>query len=138
MKEINPYLNFDGDCRAAMTFYQQCLGGELEVMTFGDAPGMDSPTEAKERVMHARLASGAGVIMASDTMPGTPHQPGNNVHLSINCEAPGDVDRLHAALAEGGRSVMAPQDTFWGARFAMLTDRFGINWMLNAELARHG
>ena len=137
MKEINAYLNFDGNCHEAMTFYQRCLGGKLDVMTFKDAP-MDSPPGAESRVMHAHLASGSAILMASDTMPGMPFQQGNNVYLNINCDEPAEVDRLCAALADGGRITMAPDNAFWGSRFAMLTDRFGVNWMLNAELPKQG
>lgn len=135
MKEITAYLNFDGTCREAMTFYQQCLGGELFVMTFGEGE-FESPPEAKHRLLHARLASGPTVIMASDTMPGMPFQAGNNVWLSLACDSVDEVQKVYDALGQGGREIMAPHDSFWGARFAMLTDRFGVNWMLNHELPK--
>jgi PhnB protein len=135
MKAITPYLNFDGTCREAMTFYQKAIGGELFLTTFGDA-AFESPPESKDRVIHARLANGEAVVMASDTMPGTPYQQGNDVWLNIVCESDDEVGRLYGALVEGGREVMAPHDAFWGSRFAMLTDRFGINWMFNHERPR--
>lgn len=134
MKEIHAYLNFDGTCREAMTSYQQCLGGELHVMTVGEGEP-DAPPEARDRVIHARLAKGPALLMASDTMPGMPYRQGNHVWLSINCESAAEVDSLYAALSEGGNGTMPPHDSFWGARFAMLTDRFGRNWMLNHEQA---
>lgn len=134
MKTITSYLNFDGNCREAMTFYQQCFGGELQAMTFGEGE-FESPPEAKDRLIHARLANGSMVLMASDTMPGMPYQQGNNVWLSLECESVGEVEGLYEALSAGGQGIMPPHDSFWGARFAMLTDRFGINWMLNSEQA---
>jgi PhnB protein len=132
MKVITPYLNFDGDCREAMTFYRECLGGELYTMGFGEAE-FESPPEAKDRLIHAHLSGGSMSLMASDTMPGSPFIPGNNVWLNIVCDSDEEVDRLFAALGAGGREVMAPQDAFWGSRFAMLTDRFGNNWMFNHD-----
>jgi PhnB protein len=133
MKGITPYLNFDGDCREAMTFYQRCLGGELRVVTFADAP-MESPPESRDRVLNAHLASGPVVVMASDTMPGAEFVEGNNVCLSVECADVGQVESLYEALAEGGEATMRPHDAFWGDRFGMLTDRFGIRWMLNCPL----
>jgi PhnB protein len=134
MKEITPYLTFNGNCREAMTFYNRCFDAELRIMAFSDAKGQfDFPEEAKDRVMHARLAKGAAVLMASDTMPGTPLQQGNNFSVSISCESLQEIERVFTALSEKGKVTMPLQDVFWGARFGMLTDQFGINWMLNYE-----
>ncbi len=133
MKTFTIYLTFDGNAREAMTFYQRCLGAELALQTFGEAP-MDSPPGAENRVMHARLAKGAAAIMASDTMPGMPLTQGNNFSITIECESVAEAERLYSALGEGGKATMPLQDTFWGARFGMLTDKFGVNWMLNCQL----
>jgi PhnB protein len=130
MKGATPYLIFNGNCREAMTFYQSCLGGELNVMTFGEA-GQKSAPEEKDRVMHARLANGSLVLMASDNMPGMDYTQGNNVWTTLDFDSDEEVDRLYAILNAGGKDAMAPSDTFWGAYFAMLTDRFGFHWMLN-------
>jgi PhnB protein len=136
MREITPYLNFDGDCRAAMTFYQQCLGGELYVMSFAEA-NTGAPPEHGDRVMHARLRAGGALLMASDTMPGSdqPLVRGSDVWLHLGCESDAEVDERFAKLADGGTAVMAPQDTFWNARFGMVVDRYGFRWMLNHEHA---
>ena len=139
MHIATPYLNFDGTCREAMTFYQRCFGGELEAMTFGDgAEHFDSPPEVRDRMVHMRLHRGPFVLMASDTMPDMPFTVGNNVWLNLACESDAEVESIHSLLAEGGTSIMAPHDSFWGARFAMLTDRFGINWMLSHDRASRG
>ena len=76
MKNANTYLIFDGTCRQAMEFYQRCLGGELDLMTYAEMPGggSDVPKEAKDWIMHARLTAGSAVLMASDTRPGIPIQ----------------------------------------------------------------
>lgn len=130
MKAATPYLIFDGKCREAMTFYQSCLGGELKVMTFGES-GQKTAPEEKDRVMHAYLANGPMVLMASDNMPGMDYRQGNNVWTTLECDSAEQVDKLYAVLDAGGKDSMAPNDTFWGAYFAMLTDRFGFHWMLN-------
>ena len=135
MKEISAYLTFAGDCRAAMEFYRDSLGGELFITTFGEAE-MESPPGSEHLVMHARLTRGATVLMASDSMPGMTVQKGDNVWLSLACETDEEVQSAYDALMTGGTEVMAPHDAFWGSRFAMLTDRFGVNWMLNHERPR--
>src|SRR4051812_28767356 len=126
MKEITTYLNFDGTCREAMTFYAKCLGAELYVMRFSEVPG-DFPPEAKDKIMHAKLSKGtATLLMASDAMNGAPFKRGTDTWISINCESLAEIERLFAAIGEGGTVIMGLQDTFWGARFGMLKDRFGI------------
>ncbi|MDQ2898588.1 MAG: VOC family protein, partial [Acidobacteriota bacterium] len=124
MKDINAYLIFDGNCREAMKFYEKCLGAELHLMPFSEAPG-DFPKETRDRIMHARLMKGSAVLMASDTMPGKPFQQGNNVWISIACESIQEIERFFLALGENGKVAMPLQDTFWGAHFGMLTDQFG-------------
>jgi PhnB protein len=135
MKATTVYLNFDGNCREAMRFYQRCFDGELFVMTFAEMPG-GGAKEAGDRLMHARLASKSNsttILMASDIMPGMTLSQGNNFWVSVSCETAEETDKLFNALGENGRVVMAPQETFWSPRFAMLTDQFGDNWMLNFE-----
>jgi PhnB protein len=134
MKSISPYLTFDGNAKEAMTFYQQALGGDLNVMPFSAGQGMEIPAGSENRTMHAALATGKTTLMASDTMPGMPFERGvNNYTLNIDCDDVAEQDRLFNALSAGGKVTMPLQDTFWGARFGMLTDKFGIAWMLNCE-----
>jgi PhnB protein len=137
VKPLQPYLNFDGNAREAMTFYQQCLGGELSIQTFGDvkAPG---PPGSENRVMHARITNGAALLMASDTMPGMQFTPGNNVHINVDCEDVPQIERLFAAFSDGASVTMPLQNQFWGARFGMLVDKFGVHWMFNCELPKQG
>jgi PhnB protein len=133
MKEVVTYLNFDGNCREAMTFYRQCFGSELQMTPFSETPG-NFPEAAKNRIMHARLAKGStSILMASDVMPGMPLHQGNNSSVSVHCDSAQEIDKLFTALGENGKVRMPLQDTFWGARFGMLTDRFGIQWMLNFD-----
>ena len=131
-REITPYLMFDGDCHAAMTFYQEVLGGNLDISTYGQADP-SSAAEDKDKVIHARLESGSTVIMASDSGKGHPVKDGDDVWLSLQCGPASEVDAIYAKLGAGGQSPQPPQNTFWGTRFGMLVDRFGVQWMLNSD-----
>lgn len=138
MRGFNTYLNFDGNTREAMTFYKQCLDAELDMQTFGDIPVGGGPPGSENRVMHARLAKGGAVIMASDSVAGSKVVTGNNFFINIDCETVAEQDKYFKALSSGGTVMMPLQETFWGARFGMLSDKFGVQWMLNCELARRG
>src|ERR1700759_2901925 len=131
MNGVITYLNFDGNCKAAMEFYNKALGGDLMMMPFGDMPGaaQGGGAATKDRVMHARItANNVPLLMASDCMPGMPFQQGNNFSVSIGCESMEEIQRLFKALGEGGTITMPLQDQFWGAHFGMLKDQFGIHW----------
>lgn len=134
MKRAVTYLNFDGNCRAAMTFYAKCLQAqEPTFMPFSVAPSemADAAKAAPDRIMHVEIVSGPVTLMASDTMPGMPFRQGNNFAISIDCESEQELQRLFASLGEGGSVIMPVSDVFWGGRFGMLTDRFGIGWMFS-------
>ncbi len=135
MKDINTYLTFDGNCAQAMRFYEKCLKADLHMMPFSEMPGEVAP-ESKNRIMHARLTKGTATLLASDTMPGHPYRPGNNFSISLNCESKQEVDDLVSQLKQGGNVTMTPQETFWGAYFAMLVDQFGVQWMFNHDMPR--
>jgi PhnB protein len=136
--QITPYLFFDGKCREAMAFYKSCFGGELMLSRYADGPegagcadGEGEPD--KERIMHACLTGGGASLMASDNPMGAPKM-GDNVSLSLHCETMDDIQRLFKALGDGGKVVMPLADTFWGAHFGMLVDKYGFHWMLNHQL----
>jgi PhnB protein len=132
MEEINAYLVFNGNCREAMSFYAKALGADLHSFPFADMPG-GAPPGVGDRLMHARLSKGKAVLMASDNMPGMPFEQGNNFSVSIQFGNAQEAERCFNALAESGKVTMPMQETFWASRFGMLTDQFGINWMLNVE-----
>jgi PhnB protein len=132
MKDITPYLTFNGTCRQAMTFYKDILGGDLELMDFASSP-MEVPDEAKNNIMHAILSTNSFTLMASDTMPNQAVTNGNSVSLSINCQSVDEINHLFNSLSDGGEITMPLEDTFWGARFGMLTDKFGTCWMFNYD-----
>ena len=132
MRSINPYLNFNGNTREAMQFYAGILDAKLEMQTFGDVGASENPA-MKDRIMHATITKGDVVIMASDTMPDMPFIEGNNVWTNFNCESDEEIDRLFAAFSEGGTVLMPLEVQFWGAKFGMVKDRFGMHWMFNYE-----
>jgi PhnB protein len=135
IQKLNPYLNFDGHGEKAIKLYQSALGAKVEgeIMRFGGVKDMPVPDEHKGRVMHAMLNVGGGVIMISDTMPGTPYTPGDNVHVCLHFDDVEDMARKFEALSAGGKVTMPLEDTFWGARFGTLTDAYGVCWMFNCE-----
>ena len=135
MKAINPYLTFDGTAREAMTFYAKNLGARLEMQSFQEA-GMVRPQDDPDRIIHAKLSVDSLVIMASDSPKGMAVSHGNGTWVSVDCSDVPEVERLFKAFSEGGKVSMPMQDMFWGARFGMLTDRYGIGWMFNCYLPK--
>ncbi|WP_139924909.1 VOC family protein [Hymenobacter sp. DG01] len=130
---LTPYLTFNGNCRQAMSFYQQCLGGELMVQLFEGTPAAEHVApDVLQNVLHSSLTKPDLVLMASDSGMGAVAK-GDMVSLSINCQSLEEIQRLFAQLSVGGTVTMPLQDTFWGATFGMFTDQFGIDWMLNYD-----
>jgi len=134
MEPITPYLNFNGNAAEALDFYAKAFDGEvIFAQTYGDSP-MESKREWENKIMHASFQAGSLVLMVSDIMePGYEATNGNNTQLSLNFKHEEDIDRVFAALSENAEITMPLQDTFWGAKFGMLTDKFGINWMFNYD-----
>lgn len=134
--QITPYLIFNGRCKAAFEFYEQCLGGKITaMMTFGETPAADhvSP-EARDGIIHARLIVGDAVLMGSDSPPEL-FEEQKGMSVSLHVEDVAEAERIFHALAEGGSVRMPIGETFWAVRFGMLTDRFGTPWMINCEKA---
>lgn len=138
IKKVSPYLNFDGNGEQAVKFYETVLGAKVEALSrMGDMPGSNAPPEDKDRLLHALLRLESGdAIMASDTMKGMPLSVGNNTHITLDFNDVDDMNQKFEALAAGGKVTMPLNDTFWGARFGMLTDKFGINWMFSCDLKK--
>jgi PhnB protein len=132
--KMNPYLYFSGQCEAAFKFYEQVLGGKIEVMLphTGTPAAEHVPADWGNKIMHAHLNIGGETLMGSDAPPEHYAQPkGFSVSLQIN--EPAEAERIFHALAVEGKVQMPIQKTFWAARFGMLVDRFGIPWMINCE-----
>ncbi len=134
--QLNPYLFFNGQCEAAFKFYEQCLDGKIDAMLpYEGSPGAEMvPVEWGHKIMHAEFRLGDWVLMGSDCPPGQYEAPkGGAVMLGI--DNPKEAEHVFRALSENGMVSMPIQETFWAARFGMLTDQFGIPWMINCDKA---
>jgi PhnB protein len=131
MPSLNPYLSFRSNARDAIEFYQGVFGGDLQISTFGEYPGMVQDASEENLVMHAQLTSPDGfVLMASDTPSAIPYREPAGISVSVSGDDEAKLQGYWDALSAGG-SVTMPYDTPpWGGRFGMLTDRFGIDWMI--------
>ena len=136
--QIEPYIAFGGNCQEALDFYASALGGKIVELHRWGGSAMDDgklPPEWRDKVMHATFDAEGARFMASDGGPGKPAPQHCGISLSVN--VPKDVDkarRVFNALAEGGQVTMPFDKTFWGAMFGMLTDKFGIAWMVNSDM----
>jgi PhnB protein len=134
--QLITYVTFAGVCEEALNFYKEVLDGEiLQISHMGDGQ-MEVPEHVKGKVMHARLKVGENVLYMSDTFDPSSIVQGNNMSLSLQPDTIAETEDLFARLSAGGTIKMALQDTFWGARFGMFIDKFGIHWMLNCELKK--
>lgn len=133
--QVQPYLSFDGRCEEAVEFYRAKLGAKVEMlMRFKDSPdppppGM-VPPGTENKIMHTCLRIGDSAVMASDF--GCTQKPGfQGFSLSLAVPNVAEAERLFAALGDGGQVQMPLGKTFWSPAFGMITDRFGVSWMVN-------
>ncbi len=132
--QINPYLSFDGRCEEAFTFYAEVFHGDFTTrMTYGGSP-MEGhiPEGFADKLMHARVSLNGQVVMGSDSPPGRYEAP-RGMTLSVSLTDTAEAERIFTALSDGANIGMPLQKTFWARAFGMLTDRFGIAWMVNCE-----
>jgi PhnB protein len=130
--QLTPYIIFNGNCEEALNFYAKALNGTIgQIMRYADAP--ENPMKMdSQKIMHTHfMADGNLLFMASDG-PTTAKDSGM-VSLSLNFTDAGRIQNVFAAMSDGGSVTMPLQDTFWGATFGMLQDRFGVNWMFNYD-----
>lgn len=131
--KLYAYLGFKGNCEEALNFYKEALDGEiLRLGRYGESQ-METADELKDKIMHARLQFGDTLIMFSDMMGENEADAGSMISLSIECDTLDQLEKVFPKMAEGGKVTMPLQDQFWGARFGMLTDKYGIHWMFNCE-----
>lgn len=137
MATINPYLNFSGKTEEAFNFYKSVFGGEFLVMQrFGDTPhGANMPDDEKNCIMHVALPIGQNILMGTDALESQGHTLtfGNNFSIAISPESMDEAKKLFDGLAVGGNVQQPLEKMFWGAWFGMLTDKFGLQWMINYE-----
>ena len=131
MIRLNPYLHFIDKAREAMEFYKSALGGKLVMTTFKEGmPGVDPSEEHK--IMHAMLETDNGIVlMASDAPKGMESEEGSSVSISLSGEDEATLTGYWDKLKEGAKITMPLEKAPWGDTFGMLTDKFGMNWMVN-------
>lgn len=129
---INIYLTFNGNCREAMTFYHKCLGGELSFQTIGESPLSEKmPKKMKDCILHSTIRNDKFVIMASDMVGENGLIKGNAVSISLSCISEKEIKNCYSKLVKGGTANHKLENSFWGALFGDLTDKYGNHWILN-------
>ncbi|MDQ7950123.1 MAG: VOC family protein [Pedobacter sp.] len=142
MALLNTYLNFNGNTEEAFSFYKSVFGGEFQLLSrFEDNPGACEglPEGEHKGIMHVALPIGKHSLLMGTDVPSVMPQviTGTNMSISVDADSRDEADRLFAGLAEGGTIQMPLQTMFWGAYFGMLTDKFGIQWMMNFDDRQH-
>ena len=138
MTQLTPYLGFDGQCAEAMRFYADVLGGRIEMsLSYGQSPMAGQfPAEHHARIMHSAIAlPGGGKLFAGDRPPGSCSPGASGFHgigLTLDYDDVAAGEAAFRALAEGGSVSMPMAPSFWVERFGMLTDRYGVGWIVNA------
>jgi PhnB protein len=128
---LNHYLSFRDNAREAMEFYKTVFGGKLDLNTFKEFQASEDPTE-ENKIMHAMLEADNGIIfMAADTPNSMEYNPGNNISMSLSGEDEAELRGYWDKLVEGGTVEQPLESAPWGDTFGMLTDKFGIHWMVN-------
>ncbi len=134
--QINPHLNFDGRCEEAFKLYEKALGGKIVAML----PHEDTPAEQhtraewKKKILHARLEVGGEAIMGTDVSPEQFARP-RGFSVSVTVKTKADAEKVFNELAKGGTVTLALSATFFSAAFGMVTDKYGVPWMVNCEQA---
>ena len=127
---LNPYISFDGNARQALEFYKGVFGGALTVNTFGESGAQDSPDA--DKIMHGMLETDSGfTLMGADTPAGMPHNPGDNIAISLSGDDADELRGYWQKLSDGGTVSVPLEKQMWGDEFGMCVDQFGISWMVN-------
>jgi PhnB protein len=128
---LNPYISFKDNSRAAMEFYKTVFGGTLTMNTFKEFHASQDPSE-DDKIMHAMLEADNGItFMASDTPSGMEYRPGSNMSMSLSGDNEAELRSYWEKLSAGGTVTMPLEKAPWGDTFGMVTDKFGVQWMVN-------
>ncbi len=129
---LNAYIGFKDNARQAMEFYKSVFGGKLDLNEFKDTPMPGQDPADEHKIMHAMLETDNGmVLMASDTPTHMPYAPAAGISLSLSGDDEAELRGYWDKLADGGKVVMPLEAAPWGDTFGMLTDKFGIQWLVN-------
>jgi PhnB protein len=128
--QLNPYIHFHGNAAEAIRHYEEVLGARVEhSMTYGELPGSTPAPEDVSRIMHCELKLGAGTLMVSDAPAQHEGIIGSNMEVTLAYDDEAGMRAAFEGLGKEGAVVVALHDAFWGGRFGMLVDRYGIHWM---------
>jgi len=137
MTQINSYLTFNGNCKEAMSFYADCLGGELTLQTIGESPLADKmPPQMKKSILHSTVTRGGLVLMGSDMVSEKGLVKGNSVSLMLNCSSEEEIRSLYEVLSRDGEATHPLEVSFWGALFGDLIDKYGNHWLLHFDQSK--
>jgi PhnB protein len=132
MLGVSPYIAFKGNCRGAIEFYKSALEGEvLFTQTVGESP-MSNMGPA-ENIMHCTIKVGGSTIMMCDDPRPDAVASGGNISLAIGLNDPERAKQIFANLAKDGSVIMPLEKTYWAEAFGMVTDKFGVKWMINCD-----
>lgn len=136
MTQINPWLSFNGNCKAAMLFYQECLGGDLTLQTIAQTTAAAIyPSHMQDYILYSMLVKTDWVLMGSDITGPVTENPSGNITLALHSDSSREMRRLYLKLASGGVIVEPLSARQWGSLFAAVTDKFGKQWILNCNEA---
>jgi PhnB protein len=132
--QLQPYIFFYGRCEEALEFYKKTLGGTYELMRVADTPMADQmPAEQRNKVMHASFTADGITFLAADGRETKAIDPdAGNISIALAATDAAEGNRVFGALSDGGKVTMPLEAAFWGGRFGMFVDRFGIEWMVTA------
>lgn len=133
-----PYLNFYGKAQEALEFYKEALDGEImDIMRYKDEATMNAPEQTKEWILHSGIIVNGESIYISDTINKDQLKEGNNITILIDCDTEEQIRKYYEGLSKGATINMPLENTFWGALYGSLIDKFGINWNLNYQIEKY-
>lgn len=136
MAQINPYINFNGNCEEAFYFYKSVFGGAfLTIARFGDMPNPNIPPSENDKIMHIALPIGKNVLLGKDvpSFMGTVNENENRSKIAISAESKEEADKIYNGLSAGAKIEMPLADSPWGSYFAMFRDKYGIEWTIDFD-----
>ncbi len=136
--KLEPYIQFGGNCAQAFAYYQQHLGArDLMIMTFRGSPGEPGTSpDWLDKAMHASVHIDGQRLMGTDGMPGQPHTGMQGCSLTLSADTEVEAERIFEALSDKGKVTLPMETTFFARRFGMVTDQFGVAWMVLCQTPR--
>ena len=136
MTGITPHITFQGNCEEVLNYYQEKFSGEISKLNRYKGSPVEVPEDYQNKIMHAEFRFGSNMFIAADMMPGAEYIHGNNIQFSVDCKGIDEAKQYFDSLAQDGKVLMEMQETFWGALFGMLEDKYGFQWMFNIEIQK--